>query len=153
MLPSAQSVYGLFYLAEEDLNQQVRYGRFFHGEMLCHQASQSDGLPQARQRHCAQPAYHRWPQQFPALQAGAAQAANSTGALLVVAENLYGYGPVASLLTEDLPLAASTRKRSVRAQMSSSLEAQHRSGELRFVVAQASDFFGPGVEVSAVGKR
>lgn len=102
---------------------------------------------------CAQPTYHRWPQQFPALQAGAAQAASSTGALLVVAENLYGYGPVAGPLTEDLPLAASTRKGFVRAQMSSSLEAQHRSGELRFVAARASDFFGPGVKASAVGNR
>jgi nucleoside-diphosphate-sugar epimerase len=43
---------------------------------------------------CAQPPYHRWPEEFPALQARAVDAATSAGALLVVAENLYGYGAV-----------------------------------------------------------
>lgn len=102
---------------------------------------------------CAQPAYHRWPQEFPALQAGIVDAAAATGALLVVAENLYGYGPHDGPLTEDLPLAATTRKGRVRARMWEDLEAAHRSGRLRVVAGRASDFFGPGVEGSAVGDR
>lgn len=102
---------------------------------------------------CAQPAYHRWPQEFPALQGAAVEAAASAGALLVVAENLYGYGPHDGPLTEDLPLAASTRKGRVRAAMWTSLEAAHRAGRLQVVAGRASDFFGPGVEGSAVGER
>src|SRR5262245_16862399 len=58
---------------------------------------------------CAQPPYHRWPEEFPGLQAQAVAAATSAGALLVVAENLYGYGPVDGPLTQDLPLTATTR--------------------------------------------
>jgi len=77
---------------------------------------------------CAQPGYHRWPQEFPGLQARVVEAAAATGALLVVAENLYGYGPVAGPLTQDLPLAAATRKGAVRAQMWRDLEAAHRAG-------------------------
>ncbi len=102
---------------------------------------------------CAQPGYHRWPQEFPALQARAVDAAAAAGALLVVAENLYGYGPASGPLTPDLPLTAATRKGAVRAQMWRDLQAAHRAGRLRVVAARASDFFGPGVEGSAVGAR
>lgn len=102
---------------------------------------------------CAQPAYHRWPEEFPALQAGIVDAAEAAGALLVVAENLYGYGPHDGSLTEDLPLAATTRKGRVRAEMWEALEAAHDAGRLRVVAGRASDFFGPGVEGSAVGDR
>lgn len=102
---------------------------------------------------CAQPEYHRWPQEFPALQAGIVDAAASAGALLVVAENLYGYGPHDGPLTEDLPLVATTRKGAVRAQMWRDLEAAHAAGRLRVVAGRASDFFGPVVEGSAVGDR
>jgi nucleoside-diphosphate-sugar epimerase len=102
---------------------------------------------------CAQPPYHRWPEEFPALQARAMDAATAVGALLVVAENLYGYGPVSGPITEDLPLTATTRKGAVRAQLWRDLEAAHTSGRLRVVGARASDFFGPGVDASAVGGR
>lgn len=102
---------------------------------------------------CAQPEYHRWPQEFPALQAAVVDAAAAAGALLVVAENLYGYGTTDGPLTEDLPLTATTRKGAVRAQMWRDLEAAHRAGRLRVVAGRASDFFGPGVEGSAVGDR
>ncbi len=102
---------------------------------------------------CAQPPYHRWPQEFPALQARAVDAAAAAGALLVVAENLYGYGPVRGPLTEDLPLAATTRKGATRAEMWHDLEAAHRAGRLRVLAARASDFFGPGVDGSAAGDR
>jgi len=102
---------------------------------------------------CAQPGYHRWPQEFPGLQARIVEAAAAAGALLVVAENLYGYGPVAGPLTQDLPLAAATRKGAVRAQMWRDLEAAHRAGRVRVVAGRASDFFGPGADGSAVGAR
>jgi nucleoside-diphosphate-sugar epimerase len=102
---------------------------------------------------CAQPAYHRWPEEFPGLQARAVDAATSAGALLVVAENLYGYGPVHGPYTQDLPLAATTRKGAVRAQMWRDLEAAHAAGRVRVVAGRASDFFGPGVVDSAVGQR
>jgi nucleoside-diphosphate-sugar epimerase len=101
----------------------------------------------------AQPPYHRWPEEFPALQAQAVAAASEAGALLVVAENLYGYGPVAGPLAEDLPQSATTRKGAVRAQMWRDLVAAHEAGQLRVVAGRASDFYGPGVTASAVGDR
>src|SRR6202035_5628816 len=54
--------------------------------------------------NCASPPYHRWAQDWPPLAAGISAAAEATGAVLVILSNLYGYGPVAGQLTEDLPL-------------------------------------------------
>jgi nucleoside-diphosphate-sugar epimerase len=104
---------------------------------------------------CAQPEYHRWPEEFPALQARIVEAVATSApdAVLAVAENLYGYGPVTGPLTEDLPLVATTRKGAVRAAMTRALQEAQEAGRLRFVTGRASDFFGPGVEGSAVGNR
>jgi len=102
---------------------------------------------------CAQPAYHRWPEEFPPLQEAVLAAAREAGARLVAAENLYAYGPVDRAMTEDLPLAASTRKGRVRAAMTERLFAAHARGELAVTVGRASDLFGPWVAVSALGER
>lgn len=101
---------------------------------------------------CAAPPYQNWPREFPALQEGAIALARRTGAVLVVAENLYGYG-VAGHLTEDRPLAARTRKGAVRARMSHRLFEAHAGGEIRAVSGRASDFCGPEVRMSAFGER
>jgi nucleoside-diphosphate-sugar epimerase len=102
---------------------------------------------------CAQPAYHRWQEEFPALQAAVVDAVADSGSLLVVVENLYGYGPVDTALTERLPLQATTKKGAVRARMHLDLVEAHRAGRIRMVVARASDFFGPHVDGSAFGER
>lgn len=101
---------------------------------------------------CAAPPYHDWSRSFAALQEGAIAAARYAGAVLVVAENLYGYG-VAGHLRETLPLSATTRKGAVRARMSHRLFEAHACGEIRAVSGRASDFFGPAVRMSALGER
>ncbi len=102
---------------------------------------------------CAQPAYHRWPQEFPALQDAAITLATHAGARLVVAENLYGYGAIAGPMTEDLPLNPNTGKGRVRAAMHDRLMAAHRAGVVQVAIARGADFFGPYVDGSAVGAR
>ncbi len=102
---------------------------------------------------CAQPEYHRWQQEFPALQAAVIDAVAHSGSLLVVVENLYGYGPVDADLVESLPLRATTKKGAVRARMYLDLVEAHQNGRIRMVVARASDFFGPHVDGSAFGER
>ena len=100
----------------------------------------------------AAPPYHRWPESFPALHEGAIRGAAAAGAVLVAVENLYGYG-TAGTLVEDAPLAATGRKGRVRARMSERLFAAHAAGRVRAVAGRASDLFGPGVRVSALGER
>jgi nucleoside-diphosphate-sugar epimerase len=101
----------------------------------------------------AQPAYHRWVRDFPALQRSILEAAARAGAVLVAVENLYGYGPVEGPIRPDLPLAATTRKGRLRAAMWHELETAHRAGRVRTVAARASDFYGPGVTASVYGER
>jgi nucleoside-diphosphate-sugar epimerase len=102
---------------------------------------------------CAQPAYHRWQQEFPALQQGMLDVASAVGARLIVAENLYGYGPVQAPMAESSPSRPNTRKGSVRAEMHVQLMRAHEAGKITVAVARGSDFFGPWVEGSAAGSR
>lgn len=101
--------------------------------------------------HAAQPAYTRWPQEFPALTTGIADAAE--GKRLVLADNLYCYGPVAGPLTEDLPDAATDAKGRVRAAMAAELLRRHGEGRLQVVIGRASDYFGPRAVTSVAGAR
>jgi nucleoside-diphosphate-sugar epimerase len=101
----------------------------------------------------SQPEYHRWPQEFPALQDSVVRATRGTDAVLVAVENLYGYGAVRGPITERLPLSATTRKGKARAELWRSLEAEHQAGRLKVTAVRASDFFGPHAAASVVGER
>ncbi|MFH8369864.1 NAD-dependent epimerase/dehydratase family protein [Streptomyces sp. NPDC018031] len=94
---------------------------------------------------CAAPPYPRWASAWPPLAASVCAAAEATGAVLVMLGNLYGYGPVAGSMTEDLPLAATGPKGRVRAAVWERALDLHRQGRIRAVEVRASDFFGPGV--------
>jgi nucleoside-diphosphate-sugar epimerase len=104
---------------------------------------------------CVNAPYTQWPELFPPLQRGVLTAAERTGALLVVLENLYGYGPAGGKpMTEDLPLAATTVKGRTRAAMTAELLAAAEARRVRIAIGRASDFFGPGVtQGSTLGER
>ncbi|WP_326598699.1 NAD-dependent epimerase/dehydratase family protein [Streptomyces sp. NBC_01803] len=94
--------------------------------------------------NCAAPPYNRWPEEFPPLSDAAISAAERTGARYVLMGNLYGYGPVDGPLTEDLPLAPTSRKGQVRVRMWEDALAAHEAGWLRATEVRASDFLGRG---------
>lgn len=101
--------------------------------------------------HCAQPAYHRWAQEFPALNEAVIAGAASAGAKLVFADNLYAYAP-SDVITEDTPRRPSSRKGAVRLALADRLLAAHRAGTVRVALGQASDYYGPGAVASAAGR-
>jgi nucleoside-diphosphate-sugar epimerase len=104
--------------------------------------------------HCVQPPYTRWPQEFPPLTRAIVDAATREAAKLVMADNLYAYGPGSrSPLTEDLPQRAGGRKGRLRAQMSDELLALHAHGRLDVAIGRASDLYGPGARNSVAGER
>ncbi len=104
---------------------------------------------------CLNAPYAQWPELFPPLQRGVLAAAEHAGALLVVLENLYGYGPTGGRpMTEDLPLAATTVKGRTRAAMTADLLAAAEADRVRIAIGRASDFFGAGVtDGSVLGER
>lgn len=102
---------------------------------------------------CAQPAYQRWVEEFPALQASILEGAAASGARLVITDNLYMYGEVAGPIHEGLSYAATTRKGRVRGQMAQAALAAYRAGKVQVAIGRGSDFFGPAALGSVVGER
>ena len=103
---------------------------------------------------CLNAPYTDWPERLPPLQRGVMSAAEQTGALLVSLENLYGYGPTAGAMTEDLPLAATTVKGRTRAAMTQELLDAEKAGRVRIAIGRASDFFGAGITTgTTLGER
>jgi nucleoside-diphosphate-sugar epimerase len=104
---------------------------------------------------CLNPAYHRWSQDFPPLQAAVVTAARTAGARYVSFENVYMYGDThGAPLTESTPCQPHTRKGRVRHEMALRLQELHRNGELAVTTARASDYFGPrGTRQSPLGDR
>jgi nucleoside-diphosphate-sugar epimerase len=94
--------------------------------------------------NCANPPYHRWPEEWPPIAAALLSAAESSGAVLVTAANVYAYGPVDRPMTEDMPLAAQTVKGRVRARMWQDALDAHQAGRIRAAEARSSDYIGPG---------
>jgi nucleoside-diphosphate-sugar epimerase len=102
--------------------------------------------------NCVNPAYHRWPTDWPPVAAALLGAAERAGAVLATASNLYGYGPVEGTLTESLPLAAAGNKGRVRAQMFRDALTAHEAGRVRITEVRGSDYVGPSAE-SHLGER
>jgi nucleoside-diphosphate-sugar epimerase len=94
--------------------------------------------------NCAAPPYHRWRKELPALASGMLTAAIAAGVDYVMLGNLYGYGPVAGPITEDLPLKPNSIKGELRAQAWIAAKAAHDSGRVRVTEVRASDFIGRG---------
>ncbi|MFB4314873.1 NAD-dependent epimerase/dehydratase family protein [Actinomadura sp. 21ATH] len=92
---------------------------------------------------CAQPRYERWSEEFPALTRTILTGVEAAQAKLVMADNLYVYGPVDGPMTEDLPHTATGPKGRVRAEVDELILAAHRSGRIRATLGRASDYYGP----------
>jgi nucleoside-diphosphate-sugar epimerase len=102
--------------------------------------------------HCATPPYTKWPELFPALTRSILGAAESSGAKLVFADNLYAYGPVDGPLREDLPAIARGRKGRTRVAMAAEILGAHRDGRVRVAIGRASDYYGPNGITSNAGE-
>ena len=102
---------------------------------------------------CPQPPIWAWSQLFPRLQESVLAGAESAGAVLVSADNLYGYGRVTGPIHEGLPHAPQTRKGAVRAAMADQLLGAHTEGRLRTVVVRAADLYGPAVRNAYLGSH
>jgi nucleoside-diphosphate-sugar epimerase len=94
--------------------------------------------------NCANPAYHRWPTDWPPIAAALLIAAERSGAVLATVSNLYGYGPVSGPMTEDLPLIATGPKGRARARMWRDALAAHNAGSVRATEVRGSDYVAPG---------
>ena len=80
--------------------------------------------------------------------------AERTGAVLVMMDNLYAFGPGTEMpMAEGTAMNATGPKGSTRRTMADDLLTAHRAGRLRATFARASDFYGPEVRGAAMGER
>jgi nucleoside-diphosphate-sugar epimerase len=102
---------------------------------------------------CAAPRYSQWPALLPGLMHGAIEGAAAAGARIVYGDNLYAYGRVSGLITEDMPDRPIGANGRVRAAVAELLLKAHADARLRAVIGRGSDFFGPHALNSTVGVR
>lgn len=126
------------------------------GEVVSADVSTAEGARRAVEGatvvyHCAQPAYIRWVEEFPAMTSAVADACAAVGAKLVMGDNLYMYGPVEGPISEDTPQRPASRKGRVRKAMADDLLRRHAAGTLRIAIGRASDYFGPNGANSGPG--
>ena len=94
--------------------------------------------------NCAAPALDRWAVEIPRMATALLTAVERTGAGYVMLGNSFGYGKVDGPMTEDLPMAATTVKGRVRAQMWLEALAAHEAGRARVTEVRSGAFLGPG---------
>ncbi len=96
--------------------------------------------------NCANPVdYTKWAEVWPPLAESLLVTAERTGATLVTASSLYGYGPVSVPMTEGLPDLATDALGRIRAGMWAEAKARHEAGRLHAVEVRGSDYLGAGV--------
>ena len=91
------------------------------------------------------PSYDVWTTYWPPVAAAFLEAAERTGATLVTASCLYGYGPVDGPMVEGMPDAATGTKARIRAGMWADARAAHEAGRIAAVEVRGSDYLGPWI--------
>lgn len=85
-----------------------------------------------------------WQEQWPKVMRNVVDACTRHGSRLVFFDNVYAYGRVDGVMTEDTPFNPISRKGEVRAKVASLLLDEVRSGNLQAMIVRAADFYGPG---------
>lgn len=90
-----------------------------------------------------------WREMWPRIMSNTIEACKRAGAKLVFFDNVYMYGKVNGLMTEDLPFNPCSRKGEIRARLAASLIHEWKAGALTGMIARAADFYGPAAKTSA----
>jgi nucleoside-diphosphate-sugar epimerase len=101
--------------------------------------------------NCANPTYHTWLTDWPPLHTSILAAVERSGAVLVNAAPLYGYGPVTGPMTATTPLAATHPKLRIRADMWRDALKLQEAGRIRVTEVRASDYIEANGLLSFMG--
>jgi len=104
--------------------------------------------------HCMNPPYdaRSWAEKLPRYMDNLIAAAARNSARLVVLDNLYMLGrPGGRRLNEDTAINPCSRKGEIRARAAEQLFDAHRRGDVHATSGRASDFYGPGGTLTALG--
>lgn len=89
-----------------------------------------------------------WQAQWPVIMDNVINACKETGAKLVFFDNVYCYGKVSGVMTEQTPYNPCSKKGEVRAKIARQLEDEWKKGNITGLIARAADFYGPDTPLS-----
>lgn len=89
-----------------------------------------------------------WQEQWPIVMRNTIDACKKNGSKLVFFDNVYAYGQVSGVMTEETPFNPNSKKGEVRAQIATTLLDEIKQGNLHGMIVRAADFYGPGALLS-----
>ncbi len=93
-----------------------------------------------------------WKAEWPIIMRNVIDACKAAGAKLIFFDNVYMYGKVDGVMTEETPYRPCSKKGKVRAEVAEMLQKEMNAGNIKAAIARAADFYGPEVkEKSAAG--
>jgi len=87
-----------------------------------------------------------WRELWPSIMRNAIEACKRSNARLVFFDNVYMYGKVEGVMTEETPFCPCSKKGEVRAEIASMLLNEINAGNLTALIARSADFYGPRVQ-------
>ena len=84
-----------------------------------------------------------WRALWPRIMRNAIEAAKRANARLVFFDNVYMYGKVEGVMTEQTPFRPCSKKGEIRAQIATMLLDEVKTGNLTALIARSADFYGP----------
>jgi nucleoside-diphosphate-sugar epimerase len=92
-----------------------------------------------------------WKQSWPQIMTNVINACKEHGSTLIFFDNVYMYGKVDGVMTEETPFNPVSKKGEVRAAIATQLLNEIKAGNIKALIARSADFYGPpGLSNSAV---
>jgi nucleoside-diphosphate-sugar epimerase len=89
-----------------------------------------------------------WQEQWPKLMKNVIDACKKHNTKLVFFDNVYAYGLVKGVMTEDTPFNPTSKKGEVRAKVATMLLDEIKAGNLNGMIVRGADFYGPNALLS-----
>lgn len=89
-----------------------------------------------------------WQEQWPKVMRHTIDACKKHNSKMVFFDNVYAYGKVNGVMTENTPFNPVSKKGEVRAQIATMLLDEIKAGNLNGMIVRAADFYGPGALLS-----
>lgn len=89
-----------------------------------------------------------WQEQWPKVMRHAIDACKKHNSKLVFFDNVYAYGEVNGVMTEETPFNPCSKKGEVRAKIATMLLDEVKQKNIQAMIVRAADFYGPGAKLS-----
>src|SRR5947207_15456348 len=89
-----------------------------------------------------------WRELWPRIMRNAIEAAKRANARLIFFDNVYMYGKVDGVMTEETPFRPCSKKGEIRAEIATMLLNEIKEGNLTALIARSADFYGPRVRTA-----